>query len=221
MPKLSFAQEMYEMERVVAAARSNVGILPDPDLALTLADQLAAIIAEAKELKGRQQALLAAQMVKTEEMAVLIQRGTWVVRRLRAYILLVLGTKHAQLTQFGIRLRRRPRRKAAKPSAKATEPAVSIRDDRPEDRRSRAIVEPDGATVAEVGGTVLQLGGEDSGIGADVASLGAAAPPERGTVSPPGGTAAEDRALVPEDRADANRRGAIVPETRAAAARAA
>jgi hypothetical protein len=213
MPKLSFAQEMYEMERVVAAARSNVCILPDPDLALTLADQLAAIIAEAKELKSRQQTLLAAQMVKTEEMAVLIQRGTWVVRRLRAYILLVLGTRHAQLTQFGIRLRRRPRRKAA-------EPPASIRDDRPEDRRQRAIAEPDGATVAEIGGTVLQLGGEDSGLGADIASLGAAASPEGGAVPPPGGTAAGDRAIVPEDRADANRRGAIVPETRAAAARA-
>ncbi len=59
------------MERVVAAARSNVDIVSDPDLALTLADQLAAIIAEAKELKSRQQALLSAQMVKTQEMAVL------------------------------------------------------------------------------------------------------------------------------------------------------
>src|SRR6185295_8261204 len=107
---------------------------------------------------------------------------------LRAYVLLVLGTRHAQLTQFGIRLRRRPRRKTAKTPAEAAEPPASMRDDRPEDHRSRAIVEPEGATVAEVGGTVLQLGGEDSGLGADVASLGAAAPPEGGTVPPLGGT---------------------------------
>jgi hypothetical protein len=228
MPKLSFAQEMYEMEHVVAAARSNVGLLPDPDLALTLADKLAAITAEIKELKTRQQSLLAAQKVKTEEMAVLVHRGTWVARRLRAYIVLVLGTKHAQLTQFGIRLRRRPRRKAHTASAdvagrlaEVSERLAAVRDDRPEAHRSRAIVRHDGAIVPEVGGTVLRLGGEDFGIGADVAGVGAAAPPERGAVSLSGGTAAGDRAIVPENRADAKRRGAIVPETRGAAARAA
>lgn len=242
MPKLSFAQEMYEMEHVVAAARSNAGILPDPDLALTLADRLAAITAEIKELKTRQQALLAAQKVKTEEMAVLVHRGTWVVRRLRAYIVLVLGTKHAQLTQFGIRLRRRPRRKArpltaadagrlaevaepltavAEPPAAAVEPSAAVRDDRPEAGRSRAIVRHDGAIVSGLGGTVLRLGGGDSGIRADIASVGAAAPPEGGTITPPGGTATGDRAIIPADRADAKRRRAIVPETRGAAARAA
>ncbi len=212
MPKLSFAQEMYEMERVVGAARSNAGLLPD--FSQDVADQLEALIAEAKAVKAQQQALLAAQMVKTEELAPLIRRGKWAARRLRAYVMLELGTRHAQLTQFGIRLRRRPRRKARVASEADSK-------ERPAGRRSRAIVRAEGAAIPEIGGIDLRLGGEDFGDRAVDSGLGATAAPERGTAAGPratasaiGGDAQRGRAIVPGLRGTA-------PDDRITTARAA
>lgn len=115
MPRLSFAQEIDEMERLLATVRSRAQELPP--LAHAVAGEIAARLAEVKELKRRREELLAAQMEATGELTSLLGHGTRAARELRAYVVLALGVKDARLSQFGIGIRGRRRRQAAKPSA--------------------------------------------------------------------------------------------------------
>jgi hypothetical protein len=124
MPKLSFAQEIARLEGELARTRSNVHALPP--LALAVADELAGHIAALKEIKLEQQAYRAASMAKTEDLMSLIRRGELAARELRAYVVLVLGTKDARLSQFGIQPRRRRRRKVRRAPATVSTPAANV-----------------------------------------------------------------------------------------------
>lgn len=124
MPKVSFAQAITEMERVLTITRSNAGSLPP--LALEVADELEARIAEAKERKVQQRDLLAKQMATTETLTSVMAQGSKAARRLRSYVVLALGTKHPQLPQFGISVRGRRRRKARKAAPPASGPLADI-----------------------------------------------------------------------------------------------
>jgi len=124
MPKLSFAQEIARLEGEMARVRSNAQVLPP--LALAVADELEGHIAALKEIKLEQQAYRAASMAKTEELMSLIRRGELAARELRAYVVLALGTKDRRLSQFGIQIRRRRRRKARRAPATASKPASNV-----------------------------------------------------------------------------------------------
>jgi len=63
MPKLSFAKEIAEMESMLATVRSNADTFPP--LALAVADELAARVAEAREMKRRHEDLLARRIQAT------------------------------------------------------------------------------------------------------------------------------------------------------------
>jgi hypothetical protein len=124
MPKLSFTQQVARLEGELARARSNAQVLPP--LALAVADELEGHIAALKEIKLEQQAYHAASMAKTEELMSLISRGELVARQLRAYIVLALGTKDRRLSQFGIQIRRRRRRKVRRAPATVATPAANV-----------------------------------------------------------------------------------------------
>ena len=160
MPKLSYAQEIADLEGLVAAARSVADRLPP--LALTVAGQIETQIATLKELKKRQRAYVAEQKVTTEALHAVIARGTVAARDIRAYVVLVYGTKHGRLTQFGIQVRRRPRRKAAEaPSPTrdaARTPCVAAANTHDE----RATVQEIGADSGRVRGEAGQIGGNTS-----------------------------------------------------------
>ena len=124
MPKLSFAQQVARLEGELARTRSNAQVLPP--LALAVADELEGHIAALKEIKLEQQAYRAASLAKTEELMSLISRGELAARELRAYIVLALGTKDARLSQFGIQVRRRRRRKVRRAPATVSTPAANV-----------------------------------------------------------------------------------------------
>ncbi len=117
MPKVSFVQDLTEMESVLGGTRSNAGRLPP--LAQQVADELEGHIAELKATKAQQEGLAAQRMVATAELASVIAQGNLVARKLRAYVVLALGTKHPLLSQFGIGIRGRRRRRARTRSALA------------------------------------------------------------------------------------------------------
>lgn len=124
MPKQSFAQEVADLESLLAALRSHPAI--SRPLVQTAADELEAQIAEMKELKHRQQAYLAEQIATTAAMKTGIADGTRLAREIRSYVILAFGAKNARITGFGLRMRRRPRRKAQPASPAIPEPLADV-----------------------------------------------------------------------------------------------
>ena len=140
MPKVSYEQALAEMEGALAIVRANAGrLLP---LAIQVADELEARIAEVKAMKIEQEDLLAKRTLKTEELMSVIAQGNLAARHLRGFVVLALGSRHPLLKQFGIGIRGRRRRKARKASApvarlsavslEPVEPALQPFDETPE-----------------------------------------------------------------------------------------
>lgn len=143
MPKVSYVQMIEELESAVTLVRLNAGVVPD--LALTVADELEETVATIKKIKQEQRFLLAAQMEKTSELVAVVAQGTKSARQIRAFAALVFCHKRQPvLGQFGIRDRRRPRRKT---------------------RRSRAVNFEEGASVGRIGGNVPRKGQRSRRLG--------------------------------------------------------
>ncbi|HEY2293869.1 MAG TPA: hypothetical protein VGM86_24455 [Thermoanaerobaculia bacterium] len=121
MPKLSYAQEVADLEEILAALRSRADVLPP--LALKVGEELAEQIAQIKALKARQRAYAAERMAVTEALNDAISHGMAEARYIRACAVLLYGPKSGRLVQFGIRIRRRPRRKTENPAAVEANPA--------------------------------------------------------------------------------------------------
>jgi len=120
MPKQSYAQEVADLEEALAALRSRADVMPP--LALKVGEELAEQIAQIKALKERQRAYAAEGMAVTEALNAEITHGMMIARYIRACAVLVYGPKSGRLVQFGIRIRRRPRRKVESPAAVEANP---------------------------------------------------------------------------------------------------
>jgi hypothetical protein len=233
MPKQSYAQEVADLEAVLAAVRASAEILPP--LALSVAEELAEQIAEIKRLKERQRFYAAEGRVATQALASVIPRGMADARYIRACAVLLYGPKNARLTQFGIRLRRRPRRRtrdpleaAANPAGRREETAAAAPDAAWTAHAGRAGDTENGAEVQAVGGDAGQIGAEDGRIGGKAAAVGGSAAGNRAPVQPHGGFPAGVGGLAPGDganalaiRGKAQDIGATLPTSQGAVIRAA
>ncbi len=219
MPKQSFAQEIADLESTLAAVRSNAGRFPP--LVHAVAGELEAQIAEIKELKHRQQAYFAEQIATTAALTAEIERGTRAARDIRAYVLLAFGPKNPRITGFGIRIRRRPRRRTQTAPLAVTGPLADIpeafdaaRQERRTARPARANDAENGASVQGIGGNAGRNGGDGPGLGRNDPGLWAAA-------QPLGAVTARHRGAAAGDRGDAASAGGDVPAGRGAAIQAA
>ena len=163
MPKLSYAQEVADLEETLAALRSRADVMPP--LALKVGEELAEQIAEIKKLKERQRAYAAERMAVTEALGTVITRGMAEARYIRACVVLLYGRKSGRLVQFGIRIRRRPRRKAESPAAVEASPlghgevaSAAARDAAWTAHAARANVAAIGGEADRIGQTPLVLG---------------------------------------------------------------
>jgi hypothetical protein len=199
MPKLSFADEIYEMERAVAAARHSARWLPA--LAAVKADELAALIARLRETKAQQRAEKAAGMEATRMLEECVEEGERAARMLRACAILTFGTRSPRLAQFGIHIRRKPRRRAGAAAASATEAPARLRSRTVQ--TARASVAGTRALAPANGGDGPGIGGMKAAAGATAAAVGGPATPKRGTAAAVGGTAASNRAATAAGRAPA------------------
>lgn len=86
------------------------------------ADELAEQLAEIKKLKERQRFYAAEGRAATEALGAVITRGLAEARYIRSCAVLLYGPKSGRLAQFGIRIRRRPRRKAESAAAAEASP---------------------------------------------------------------------------------------------------
>ncbi|HEY2294340.1 MAG TPA: hypothetical protein VGM86_26875 [Thermoanaerobaculia bacterium] len=219
MPKLSYAQEIAAMEEALAALRSMADVMPP--LALALGEELAARIVEIKALKARQRAYAAERMAATEALHAAYARGMADARWIRACAVLVHGPKSGRLVQFGIRSRRRPRRKVESPAAVAATPVGHGEVDSAAARDAAWTAHAGRADDASVGGIVPEVGGEAAWIGGNAASDGAAAPPVRGFPACVGALTSGDGGNAPEIGGNAPVVGGNVPASPEAVARAA
>ena len=219
MPKLSYAQEVAAMEEALAALRSMADVMPP--LALALGEELAAQIVEIKTLKARQRAYSAERMAVTEALHAAYARGMADARWVRACAVLVYGRKSGRLVQFGIRSRRRPRRKAESPSAVAANPVGHDEMVSAAAPYAAWTAHAGRANVAAIGGEADRVGGDAAGFGGNAASDWAAAPPYGAFPAWIGAEASENRGNAPEIRGNAQVVGGNVPASPEAAARAA
>ncbi|MFL6264121.1 MAG: hypothetical protein ACJ76Y_30925 [Thermoanaerobaculia bacterium] len=226
MPKQSYAQEVADLEEVLAAVRASAEILPP--LVLSAAEELAEQIAEIKRHKERQRSYAAEGMVATAAMDPVIARGTADARYIRACAVLLHGRKSGRLAQFGIRPRRRPRRKIgdspeaiANPLGHPEETAVAAPDAAWPACAGRADDTENGAEVLAGGGGAGLVGGKAAAPGEEAAGGRAPVQAVRGFPAgfgelPSGGG---EKALVA--RGEAQGSGATLQTDRGAAIRAA
>lgn len=191
MPKLSYAQEIAAMEEALASLRSMADVMPP--LALALGEELAARIVEIKALKARQRGYAAERMAVTRALHNAYADGMAHARWIRACAVLVHGPKSGRLAQFGIRVRRRPRRKA----------------------------HAERANVAAMGGEACRSRGDAAGSGGEAASDGGTAPPVGAPPARLGASASAEGGDAPEIRANAPSVGGNAPASPEAATRAA
>ena len=161
MPKLSYAQEIAALEETLAALHASAGVVPP--LALAVGEELAAQIAEIKRLKERQRFYAVEGQVATEELHAEFAAGRAAARAIRACALFLYGPKSPRLTQFGIRIRRRPRRNVTDPAEVVAERSGAARDAAWPAHAARA-------NADAVGGEALEGGaeaGRDRGNGAE------------------------------------------------------
>ncbi|HEY4587726.1 MAG TPA: hypothetical protein VII86_00780 [Thermoanaerobaculia bacterium] len=219
MPKLSYAQEIAALEETLAALRSMADVMPP--LALALGEELAAQIVEIKALKTRQRAYAAERMAVTEALHDAYARGMASARWMRAYAVLVHGPKSGRLVQFGIRIRRRPRRKAESPAAVAANPVGPVEVASAAARDAAWTAHAGRADVAAIGGEADRVGGDAAGFGGNAAFDGGTAPPDGAFPACGGASASADGGNAPKIRGNAQAVGANVPASPEAAARAA
>ncbi|MFL6259972.1 MAG: hypothetical protein ACJ76Y_09695 [Thermoanaerobaculia bacterium] len=212
MPKLSYAQEVAALEETLAALWSRAEAVPP--LALAVGEELAAQIAEIKRLKERQRFYAAEGMIATEAMQAATARGMVAARDIRACAVLLYGPKGPRLTQLGIRIRRRPRRKASAPAQVVAEAPGAARDAAWTTHAARANVDGVGVEARE--------GGAEAGRdGGNAPAVRAGGPPVGAFLAGVRAAASGDRGNASEDRGDAQVVGANLPAIRGSAARAA
>jgi hypothetical protein len=219
MPKMSYAQEVAALEEILAALRSRADVVPP--LALKVGEELAEQIAEIKRLKERQRFYAAEGMAATEALNAEIASGMVHARYIRAYAVLLYGPKNPRLKQFGIRIRRRPRRKAAIPHEVATEASGAARDAAWTAHAARANVDAVGGEALERGAEAGREGGNGAETGGNAPAVRAEAPPVRAFAACSGAAASGDGGNASEGRGNAQVVEANPPASQRPAARAA
>ena len=219
MPKLSYAEEVAVLEETLAALQARADVVPQ--LALEVGEELAAQIAEIKALRERQRFYAAEGMAATETMQAVIARGMVAARDIRGCAVLLYGPKNARLTQFGIRIRRRPRRKAATPPEVMEKASGAARDEAWTAHAARANVAAVGGTGQEIGASVGEIRGEAGWIGGSGPEIGGNAPDVGAPVRPVGAVPAYVGATASGERGNAQNLGANLPTDQRAAIRAA
>jgi chromosome segregation ATPase len=121
MPKLSFADHMFELDRLVQAGESRAAELSSAGKRV---EGLRVLVARLRELKNLQQSHLAAYRQATRELEQTLREAKDRAISLRSDLKAEYGHTNAALTAFGIKLRRpgrrRPRNAAtAKPDGDA------------------------------------------------------------------------------------------------------
>jgi hypothetical protein len=117
MPAITAQSKVFrDWEGLLGACAQNAPLLAGVD---TLKTDLEMLLAEARDLKIQQENFAGNKLATTQRLRKTIETGREAARKLRAYVLIRLGSDSKHLTQFGVSPRQKKPRKA-KPEEPAT-----------------------------------------------------------------------------------------------------
>jgi hypothetical protein len=125
MPEITAQGKVFrDWESLLGACAQNASLLPGTD---ALKTDLETLLAQARELKIQQENLDGNKKAATQRLLKLIDDGREAARKLRAQVVVNLGTNSKHLSQFGVSPRQRRSRKAktATPTPETPKPPAS------------------------------------------------------------------------------------------------
>jgi hypothetical protein len=122
MPEITSQAKIFrDWEGLLGACTQNAALLPGMD---PLKTNLETLLAQVKDLKVQQENLGGNKQATTQRLTKAIEEGREAARKLRALVLINLGSDSKHLTQFGVAPRQKKGRKA-KPTPGTPAPAVT------------------------------------------------------------------------------------------------
>lgn len=118
MPEITAQSKVFrDWEGLLGACTQNAPLLQGMD---SLKADLELRLAEARDLKIQQENFAGNKLATTQRLRATIELGREAARKLRAYVLIHLGSDSRHLTQFGVSPRQKNPRKAKRSAAAAT-----------------------------------------------------------------------------------------------------
>jgi|SRR6478609_9727152 len=111
----SKADYFRDWDAVIGACAANADLVAGVE---PLRTELEDLLAQTRELKIQQESLEGARLAVTQQLEKKIDDAVEVARKIRAYAVVKLGSDNAQLSQFGVAVRKRTgsrKTKAASP----------------------------------------------------------------------------------------------------------
>jgi hypothetical protein len=117
MPEITAQSKVFrDWEGLLGACTQNAPLLQGME---SLKADLELRLAEARDLKIQQENFAGNKLATTQRLGATIELGREAARKLRAYVLIHLGSDSRHLTQFGVSPRQKNPRKAKRPAAAA------------------------------------------------------------------------------------------------------
>jgi len=118
MPEITAQSKVFrDWEGLLGACAQNAPLLAGID---TLKTDLEMLLAEARDLKIQQENFAGNKLATTQRLRKTIDTGREAARKLRAFVMIRLGSDSKHLTQFGVSPRQKTSRRAKQPAAAAT-----------------------------------------------------------------------------------------------------
>src|SRR3954453_18465047 len=122
MPMRTAKADVFrDWDAVLGACTENASLVPGVD---ALKTELEGLLAQAKDLKIQQEALQGGRLAATQQLEKVIDTGLEVVRKIRPFAVVKLGSDNKQLAVFGVAVRRGKGARKAKSRSKSS-PTVS------------------------------------------------------------------------------------------------
>jgi hypothetical protein len=113
MPEITAKGKLFrDWEALLGACTMNATLLPGRD---DLQTALAALLAQARDLKIQQENFAGNRAATTQRLAKAIEDGQELARRIRSFVITQLGSDSKHLSQFGIPPRQKRTRKSKTP----------------------------------------------------------------------------------------------------------
>jgi hypothetical protein len=120
MPEITAQGKIFrDWEALLGACAMNAALLPGRD---DLQKDLAALLAQARDLKIQQENFEGNRMATTQVLTKAIEDGREVARKIRAFVITQLGSDSKHLSQFGIP----PRQKKGRQAKPASTPPPTV-----------------------------------------------------------------------------------------------
>jgi hypothetical protein len=118
MPEITAQSKVFrDWEGLLGACTQNAPLLQGMD---SLKADLELRLAEARDLKIQQENFAGNKLATTQRLGATIELGREAARKLRAFVLIHLGTDSRHLAQFGVSPRQKNSRKGKRSAAAAT-----------------------------------------------------------------------------------------------------